>query len=49
MSTETNKKEVEHINGIRVVREEKIDDTVVRKYLENGMYVDIVTMARPLN
>nr|DAP19750.1 MAG TPA: hypothetical protein [Caudoviricetes sp.] len=47
MSTE--KKEPEHINGVKVIKEEKIDETVVRKYLENGMYVDIVTMARPLN
>ena len=47
MSTE--KKEPEHINGVKVIKEEKIDETVVRKYLENCMYVDIVTMARPLN
>ena len=46
MSTENN---VEYINGSKVVKVEQISETVVRKYLENGMYVDIVTMTRPLN
>jgi len=49
MSTEkTNEKVDEYINGSKVIRVEQVSETVTRKYLENGMYVDIVSMTAPL-
>ena len=49
MSTENiNEKTDEYINNSKVIRVEQISETVTRKYLENGMYVDIVSMAAPL-
>lgn len=49
MSTENiNEKTDEYINNSKVIRVEQISETVTRKYLENGMYVDIVSMTAPL-
>jgi len=49
MSTEkTNENTDEYINNSKVIRVEQISETVTRKYLENGMYVDIVSMTAPL-
>ena len=44
----TNEKLDEYINNSRVIRVEQVSETVTRKYLENGMYVDIVSMTAPL-
>ena len=49
MNTEnTNERLDEYINNSKVIRVEQISETVTRKYLENGMYVDIVSMTAPL-